>query len=37
MPPIQSNIVKDTDDSADLDMDVFDASDDSDDILNLFA
>lgn len=37
VPPIQSNIVKDTDDSADLDMDVFDASDDSDDILNLFA
>ena len=38
VPPIKSDIVKDSDDSStDLDLDVFDASDDSDDILNMFA
>ena len=38
VPPIKSDIVKDSDDSdTDLDLDVFDASDDSDDILNMFA
>lgn len=38
VPPIKSDIVKDSDDSnTDLDLDLFDASDDSEDILSMFV